>query len=217
MKKFSLVSLTIYVPLLAAVFLPVSVSASTVTYDTTASQLCVGAIGCGVNTQTIGGTVILTFSGNSQTVTASPTTFGTLGSLFVTCVGGGTSCGSQSLSGLNLFINISQTVPLVGNGSFPGGVITGSVSGTASNASISFGSPSNVLLAPILYDVSGINIPLVPPSTGGGQSTIIGTITDTTAVPLPASLSLFLAGLAALGGWTLKSRRFHQRGAATPG
>lgn len=175
--------------------------ASTVTYNTIASQLCVGASGCGVANQTIGGGSGVTISFNpvaSSTVNAAPTTFGSFGEINVSCVGGGTACGSQSLAGLNLFINIAQTVPTAGNASIAGGVITGAISGTASSATITWSVPNTVSIGAINYGIQNNPLALVPPSVNNGVTSVQAFITDTT-IPEPSTYVLISSSLVGLG------------------
>lgn len=183
-----------------------SAFAGTITFNTTSSQLCVGASGCGVSTQTIGGGsgIIVTFNPiASSTVDASPTTFGSFGELDIDCVGGGTACGSQSLAGLNLFINITQTVPTAGSASISGGVIAGSISGTASSATITWSVPNAVSVGNVSYSVLNTPLGLVPPSVNSGVTSIQAQITDNTRpteeVPEPSTYALISAGLLGIG------------------
>jgi PEP-CTERM motif len=182
---------------LAALF-SLGAQAGVVTYSTSSSQLCVGAAGCGVTTQTIGGIVTVSFTGSSQSVNANPTTFASLGDIIISCVGGGTGCGSVSLAGLNLFINIAQTVPSVGNGSISGGVITGSISGTSSSAQITWSTPNTINIGNISYGVQNNPLALVPVSSFGGDTTVQGIITDRT-IPEPSTYALLASGLLGLG------------------
>ena len=194
MKKFLLISGLMALSSLSAL-------ASTVTYSTTSSQLCVGSGGCGVATQTIGGGTGVTVTFNpiaSSSVNANPTTFGSFGEIIISCVGGGTACGSQSLAGLNLFINIAQTVPSAGNASISGGVISGSISGTASSATITWSVPNTVNIGTISYSVLNNPLGLVPPSVNAGVTSIQANITDNT-VPEPSTYVMMSAALVGLG------------------
>ncbi len=161
--------------------------AAIVTFSTTATQVCVGASGCGVAQQTLGGSVTLQFLPvASSTVNANPSTFASLGTLVVSCVGGGAACSSQSLAGLNVYINLAQTLPSAGFGSISGGVITGAISGTASSATITWSVPNTVSIGGIRYSIASNPSALSPPSTGGGQVTITTLITDATTSASPA-------------------------------
>jgi PEP-CTERM motif len=181
-----------------AALLSVAAQASTVTYNTSASQLCIGASGCGVATQTIG-SVSVTFNPiASSTVLAEPTTFGSFGELIISCVGGGTACGSQSLAGLNLYINVAQSAPSVGNGSIPGGVIVGSVSGTASSATITWPLANSVTIGDTKYSIANNPLALVPPSVNGGVTSVQAIISDQT-VPEPSTYAMLASGLIGLG------------------
>jgi hypothetical protein len=154
-----------------------TLAAGPVSFSTTTSQLCVGANGCGVATQTIGGLVTVTFSGLSQSATMP--TFVSFGQLSVTCVGGGTACGSRSLAGLNLYLIVSQNSPTPGSANISGGVITGTVSGTASNAMITWVVPNTRTIGTVNYSVQNTPLGLVPPSAGVGTTSVQGFVTDT--------------------------------------
>lgn len=153
--------------------------AGPVTFATTASQLCFGSSGCGVAGQIVGGTLSVQFEPiPASTVNVSGQSFASLGQLVITCVGGGTACGNQSLAGLNLFINITQSAPSFGNGSFVGGAITGSIRGTASNATIAWSVPNTFGIGATTYAIADNPLALVPPSANGGVTTIQVQITD---------------------------------------
>lgn len=185
----------------AALFatLAVSAQAQIVQYSTVGSQICVGAAGCGVASQTVGGGTGVTLTFNpiaSSTVFANPTTFGSFGEINVACVGGGTACGNQSLAGFNLFINITQTLPTPGNGSISAGVLSGSISGTASSASITWSVPNGVAIGNVLYSVLNTPLGLVPPSVNSGFTSIQAQITNNASVvPEPSTYALMSTGL----------------------
>ena len=184
--------------------LATSAQAQAVTYSTTASQLCVGSGSCGVASQTIGGGtgVTLTFMGiASSTVIANPTTIGSFGELVMSCVGGGTTCGDQSLAGLKLTLNISQSAPTMGVGSIFDGVISGTLSGTASSAFITWSGSNAVNIGDITYSVLNTPLGLVPPSVNGGVTSVQALITNrATVVPEPSTYALMSAGLITLFG-----------------
>jgi len=186
--------------------------AASVTYSTSSSQLCIGASGCATNTQTLGGGSGVTITYNpvaSATVNAAPSTSGSLGSIVVSCVGGGTACGSQSLAGMNLYINIAQTAPTAGSGSISGGVMTGSISGTASSATITWASPAGTI-GNITYAVTSTPLGLVPASVNGGSNALTGSVTDNTYVSAVPTLSqaglIGLILLLAAGAFVLRRR-----------
>jgi hypothetical protein len=160
--------------------------AGPVTFRTDASQLCVGAPGCGVNEQSIASAVTVRFEPvPASTVVAGPQSFASLGRLVVQCVGGGTACVNTSLAGLNLFINLAQTVPGSGNGSLAGGAITGTIRGSASNATIAWASPTQTEIGTIRYRIVTSPLALVPPSANGGVVSIQAEITDLGPLPGP--------------------------------
>jgi PEP-CTERM motif len=99
---------------------------------------------------------------------------------------------------LNLYINISQTVPSAGTGSISGGVIAGSIQGNASSATITWSTPASVNIGQITYSVLNSPLGLVPPTTQGGQTTVQAFITDRT-VPEPSTYALLASGLVGLG------------------
>jgi hypothetical protein len=177
---------------LAALAFALPASATTVSFNTTSSQLCVGASGCGTNTQTVGGSVVVTFNGVSSSVNPNPTTFSSFGNVVVSCVGGGTACGDQSLAGLNLYLNIAQTLPSMGNASLPGGVISGVISGNASSAFITWSVPNDRYIGAVQYSLFNSLLSLSPPSNSG-ITTVQGVIT----IPEPSTYAMLLgaAGL----------------------
>lgn len=180
-------------------------NAGTVTYNTNSTQLCIGSAGCGVATQTIGGAsgITVTYVPTSGPVDANPDSVAGLGSIEVRCASGGTQCASQSLAGLNLYINISQTTPIVGFGSLPVLSFSGSISGNSSGA---FGSTSltTAVIGLTTYRYFNTFVGLNPPSSGVtpgvGRVFLNGFISDAPpAVPVPAALPLLMSGLAGLG------------------
>lgn len=173
--------------------------ATPVTYSTLGSELCLGASGCGTNSQTIGG-----FSVTFNPIAASLVdpgdtfTFGSFGQIVVSCIGNGLSCASTSLAGLNLYIHINQTSPTGDSGVLPAGMITGAISGTTSSAVITWPEPNALMLGSIQYSIANPSLALVPPSSNFGITTIQGRITET-AVPEPSTFLLFSAGLIGIG------------------
>lgn len=190
------------------VFGAVAAAAATVTYGTATSQLCVGASGCGVLQQDIGGLRVIYNPVPSSTVTANPSTPASFGDLEIQCIGGTIACTMQSLTGLNLYIFLNQSSPQNLNGSFVSGQITGSVDGFTSTASIAWSSPSITLGSgpnAITYEVVNSPISLNPPEVDFGFSAIPARITsNSNAIPEPSTYAMLATGLAALA---LASRR----------
>lgn len=193
--KFALLALA------SAAIIPAAF-ATPVTYDTLQTQLCVGAMGCGTNTQVLGA-VRVTFSPLNDT-TVDPTglggnfTFASFGNLVMSCVGGGTGCGSASLAGLNLYIVVDQSNPVPGTGNIPAGVITGSLSGTASSAQITWPTPAATTINGFTYSVRNNPLAVMPVSSNGGVTSIQAKVTEV-PVPEPSTYMMFSAGLLALG------------------
>jgi hypothetical protein len=172
------------------VFALSTIDAAAVTFSTTASQMCFGTSGCGVNGQTIGGSVRVDFVPVSDvTVAGTPPSNVAFGQVVVSCIGGGTACGSQSLAGVNLFIVVSQTMPTAGFGSITVGVITGTVSGNASNATITWATPNGVKVGTVNYSIVSNPVALVPPATASGTVTIVGLVADVTPPVLQGAKS----------------------------
>ena len=189
---------------LAALF-SVGAQAAIVTYSTSTSQLCIGAAGCGVLSQNLAGIVNVTFSPvGTSSVNANPTTFSSFGEITISCTGGGTGCGSASLAGLNLYINIAQTQPSAGNGSISGGVIAGAISGTASSATITWATPNQIAIGNITYSIANNPLAIVPPSVNAGVTSVQAVITDR-LIPEPSTYAMLSSGLVALG--LLRRRR----------
>jgi hypothetical protein len=135
----------------------------------------------------------------SSTVNPNPNSFGSFGELVISCVGGGTACGMQSLSGLNLYVNVNQTAPTIGSATMLAGAISGNVSGTMSSASILWPIPTAVQIGAVRYSVLNSSLGIVPPSTNHGVTSIQALITNTAiVVPEPSTVMLLGAGLLAL-------------------
>ena len=181
---------------LALLALPGTGHALAVNYSLSSTQLCFGAIGCGVNSQVLGGSLRVSFEPLTATaLNPAPNSFASLGQLVVSCVGGGTACGSVSLAGLNLYLNVSQLAPSLGNASFAAGALTGTASGTASTATVSWASGANVTIGTINYDLFADQVALLPPSSGLGAAGITALVS---VVPEPAQAALLALGLAAM-------------------
>ena len=154
--------------------LPVGVTAS---YTTTGLFLCQPPLApgtsCGTNTASSGG-VQYTYRPVPATVRVpqSGSVNVTLGTLEVTCVGGGTACATAPApQGMKLNIQISQTAPVNSSGGFLGSV-AGNVSGTASTLAIAW-LPSSIKLPPsggVTYTL--LSNPLAVNAPAGGPTVI---------------------------------------------
>lgn len=157
--------------------------------------------------------VTITF-GNAinNTVDPNPTTQSSLGTFDTT----GTTNPGGALTG-TFTLDIFQSAPTAGGPVTFLGTLTGSLSGTASSAAVTF--PTTILsIGDVSYQIANndrdqSNTPILgrvdiaPPSTNAGITTINGLITlRSTAVPEPGAVVLFAAGAPILL-WGLKSAR----------
>ncbi len=188
----------------AFVGLTTAAHAGLVTYDTIGTQLCFGSQGCGVNSQTVNGQITVSFAPIvSSTVNADPTTFTSFGDLNVSCVGGGTACLSTDLTGLNLYINTTQSAPTSGSATISTGSITGAISGMGSSAVITWSSLSAAVIGAVTYSIANSPLALVPPSVNAGLTSIQGQI-SVAEVPIPAAGLLMIP---ALGAFAVAARK----------
>lgn len=187
--------------LLALLLGTAGASAATVSYGTDTSELCFNVPGCGVLQQDLGSLQIVFTPVPSSTVTANPSTTGSLGLLEIICVNGNTACPSQSLDGLNLYIVLKQTSPVPGNGFIATGSLTGSVNAFSSSATIAWSSPSTSIGAganSITYEVLFNPIGLNPPEIDFGSTEIRARITSN-PIPESSTYLMLATGLLALG------------------
>ena len=124
------------------------------------------------------------------------------GDIVVSCLGGGTGCASVPIpSGLFLTINVTQTFPTAaGPTGIPSATVVGIVSGTTSSAVLTWPLPNTINLGPISYGIVGNPLSLAPPSVAGGDTVVLGLITDST-LPEPS-----MAGVAVLVAAVLAPR-----------
>ena len=178
-----------------------------VQFSTVNSQLCFGMIGCGVQSQEIGGSnasdlgiTISYMPTTSGTLNASPIASPNFGMLYVQCNDGTLVCPAQNLTGLQLYLVFTQNLPEAGSGQIATMAITGTIGGNSGAATVTWSVPSVVITtanASITYTVANSTLNLVNPSATAssgassglgepGITTIQGRVEDTT-VPEPSN------------------------------
>jgi PEP-CTERM motif len=166
-------------------------TAGTLSFNTGASSLTFGA-------QT--GSSITYANGDVLTYVPVSTTLGSIpsgypfGSLVLSCVGGGTSCGSDNLTGTILNLIFTQSSPTSGVGSIVSTTVTGTITGTTTSqdAKVTWSNPS-VNVGYVNYTITNSPLNLVN-AQAGGTTTIQGFVNT----PEPGSILLLSSGLAGL-------------------
>jgi hypothetical protein len=174
-----------------------SAKAIPVTYSTA------GSFNGGASTITFGAggnLTTITFTGVSSTVDPAPNpfTFASLGQFQVSTAGSGATI----TPGTTFTLTITQTAPGAGTGSFPA-TLTGTIDQNTSTGLVTF-TVSSVTINNVTYTLTNNPLPLVPPATNNGITTVQAQIST---VPEPTTMLLLGTGLAGVAASVRKRRK----------
>jgi hypothetical protein len=158
-----------------------------------------GSFNGGGNSITFGSganTLTLLYNGLSTVVDADPTTFSSLGDFKVSVTGSGATITPGTI--FNLWVTQD------GSSDSFAAALAGRIRQTSSTGLVTF-SAATLDVGGVTFDLFNNPLPLVPPSTNGGMTTVQASIT-TSPVPEPASMLLLGTGVAGIAG-ALRKRR----------